>query len=49
MEPGLMALYGVLADAYKQLGGSEAYLKAERTAWGPIVGEAQYGEVQRRK
>lgn len=31
---GLMALYGVLADAYKQLGGSEAYLRAERAAWG---------------
>jgi hypothetical protein len=32
---GLMELYGILADAYKALGGGEAYLKAERAAWGP--------------
>src|SRR5450755_2467589 len=32
---GLMELYGILADAYKSLGGGEAYLKAERAAWGP--------------
>ena len=30
---GLEQLYGVLADAYKELGGGEAYLKAERN-WG---------------
>jgi hypothetical protein len=32
---GLMELYGILADAYKSSGGGEAYLKAERAAWGP--------------
>ncbi len=32
---GLMALYGILADTFKQLGGGEAYLKEERAAWGP--------------
>jgi hypothetical protein len=32
---GLMELYGILADAYKSVGGGEAYLKAERAAWGP--------------
>lgn len=32
---GLMSLYGILSDAYQALGGGEAYLKAERAAWGP--------------
>ena|ERR1700678_746987 len=32
---GLMELYGILADAYKAVGGGEAYLRAERAAWGP--------------
>jgi|ERR1700738_137566 len=31
---GLTALYGILADTYRQLGGGEAYLKSEREAWG---------------
>ena len=31
---GLMALYGILADTFKQLGGGEAYLKAERACMG---------------
>jgi hypothetical protein len=33
---GLLALYGILKDTYAQLGGGEAYLKAERS-WGPDV------------
>ena len=32
---GLLALYGILADTYRQLGGGEAFLKAERADWGP--------------
>lgn len=32
---GLMALYGILADTFQKRGGGEAYLKAERAAWGP--------------
>jgi hypothetical protein len=35
---GLMDLYGILADAYKQLGGGEEYLRRERE-WGPDVWE----------
>jgi hypothetical protein len=35
---GLLELYGILADAYKELGGGEAYLKAERE-WGPDAWE----------
>jgi hypothetical protein len=31
----LMAAYGILKDAYREFGGGEAYLKAERDAWGP--------------
>jgi hypothetical protein len=32
---GLEALYGILEEEFKDLGGGEAYLKAERAAWGP--------------
>ena len=32
---GLKALFGILADTFRQLGGGEAYLKAERDSWGP--------------
>ena len=32
---GLLAMYGILADTYRQLGGGEAFLKAERADWGP--------------
>ena len=35
---GLEKLYGILAGAYKELGGGEAYLKAERN-WGPDAWE----------
>lgn len=31
---GLLGLKGILSDAFLQLGGGEAYLKAERE-WGP--------------
>jgi hypothetical protein len=31
---GLKALVGILADTFRQLGGGEAYLKAERESWG---------------
>jgi hypothetical protein len=33
---GLEKLYGILADAYAEFGGGEAYLEAERD-WGPDV------------
>ena len=32
---GLKALIGIFADTFRQLGGGEAFLKAERAAWGP--------------
>lgn len=35
---GLLNLAGVLADAFRKLGGGEAYLKAERD-WGPDAWE----------
>lgn len=31
----LRALYGIFAEEFKALGGGEAFLKAEREAWGP--------------
>jgi hypothetical protein len=31
---GLLAMYGILADAYRKVGGGEAFLKSERAAWG---------------
>ncbi len=31
----LMDLWGIFADGYKQLGGAEAFMRAERDAWGP--------------
>jgi hypothetical protein len=35
---GLLELKGILADVFRQLGGGEAYLKAERE-WGPDLWE----------
>jgi hypothetical protein len=35
---GLMDLYGIFADVYKQFGGGEEYLRRERE-WGPDVWE----------
>jgi hypothetical protein len=32
---GLEALYGILEEEFKSLGGGEAFLKAERASWGP--------------
>jgi len=32
---GLEALYGILEEEFKALGGGEAFLKSERAAWGP--------------
>jgi len=32
---GLMAAYGVLKGAYEAYGGGDAFLRAERAAWGP--------------
>lgn len=32
---GLEALFGVLEEEFRALGGSEAFLKAERESWGP--------------
>ena len=39
----LMDLYGIFADAYKQLGGGEEYLRRERE-WGPDVWERYEAE-----
>ena len=40
---GLMNLAGILAGAFEQLGGGQAYLKAERE-WGPDVWERYVAE-----
>jgi hypothetical protein len=32
---GLEALYGIFEEEFKALGGGEAFLRAEREAWGP--------------
>jgi len=32
---GLEMLYGIFEEEFKALGGGEAFLKAERAAWGP--------------
>lgn len=42
---GLEKLYGILADSFAELGGGEAYLKAERN-WGPDVWE-KYEQQER--
>jgi hypothetical protein len=40
---GLMDLYGIFADVYKQFGGGEEYLRRERE-WGPDVWERYEAE-----
>jgi len=40
---GLMDLYGIFADAFKQLGGGEEYLRRERE-WGPDAWERYEAE-----
>lgn len=40
---GLLELYGILADTFRELGGGEAYLKAERD-WGPDAWERYEAE-----
>ncbi len=45
---GLEKLYGILADEFKELGGGEAFLKAERN-WGPDPWEKYEQEERRRK
>jgi len=41
---GLMALYGICRETFRQLGGGEAYLKAERD-WGPDAWEKYEAEL----
>lgn len=49
---GLEALYGLLEEEFKALGGGEAFLKAERAAWGPdpwdkiAMAEKSHGESE---
>jgi hypothetical protein len=40
---GLMDLYGIFSDVYKQFGGGEKYLRRERE-WGPDVWERYEAE-----
>lgn len=44
---GLLALYGIAKEAFQQLGGGEAFLKAERD-WGPDVWERYEHEEKER-
>ncbi len=46
---GLEKLYGILADTFRQLGGGEAFLKAERADWGPDPWEKLAMEERARK
>lgn len=32
---GLESLYGLMAEEFKSVGGGEAFIRAEREAWGP--------------
>jgi hypothetical protein len=41
---GLMSLYGICKETFRQLGGGEAYLKAERN-WGPDAWEKYEAEL----
>jgi len=41
---GLMSLYGICRDTFRQLGGGEAFLKAERN-WGPDAWEKYEAEL----
>jgi hypothetical protein len=34
---GLLALYGICADMYREVGGAEAFIRAERENFGSIV------------
>jgi len=43
---GLMSLYGICADVFRDLGGGEAFLKAERD-WGPDPWEKVAAETAR--
>jgi hypothetical protein len=45
---GLEKLYGILKDTYTELGGGEAYLKAERN-WGPDAWELYEREQERQE
>lgn len=45
---GLKALYGVLANTFRELGGGEAFLKAERAAWEPDPWEKLEADRKRR-
>lgn len=44
---GLEALYGIFEQEFKSLGGGEAFLRAERGAWGPDPWEKL--EMERRE
>jgi hypothetical protein len=46
---GLEALYGILENEFKALGGGEAFLRAERAAWGPDPWEKIALEEQSRR
>jgi hypothetical protein len=48
---GLEKLYGIFEEEFKALGGGEAFLRAEREAWGPDPWEklAMEKDVQGRK
>jgi hypothetical protein len=45
---GLEALFGIFEKEFKALGGGEAFLKAEREAWGPDPWEKYEAEMQAR-
>jgi hypothetical protein len=38
-QGGLLALYGICADMYREVGGAEAFLRSQREDFGSIVAE----------
>jgi hypothetical protein len=38
---GLMAMYGIAADLYREVGGGEAFLRAERENFGSVVPDGE--------
>ena len=46
---GLKALYGALRETFRNLGGGEAFLKAERAAWGAEPWDKIEAERKQRK
>jgi hypothetical protein len=45
---GLMALYGICADMYREVGGAEAFIRSQRENFGSIADIPESVEAPRR-